>query len=139
MLRFEKFLSPVEYKTASFTVNDLGWFYGEKYKYMIKNKCNIKHYWGTDISEKMIYAANKCNSSKNTTFLLADKFSQKTDYYFSSGIINVRVYESIKIWESCTENTLFHFNNFSSKGFAFNILTSTVRYKEDHLYYANSI
>jgi len=138
-LRFKKLLAVIENKDDLISVNDLGCGYGEQFKYMVENGYNLKHFWGCDISQKMIDAAKKYITSKNTEFVLSDKLSDKADYSFTSGIFNVKFEESIVNWEKYIEQTLIHLNEFSIKGFAFNLLTSYVDYKEDHLYYGDSM
>lgn len=43
------------------------------------------------------------------------------------------------LWEHYVKKALFNVNEKSIKGFAFNILTTYVDYKERHLYYADPL
>jgi len=61
------------------------------------------------------------------------------DYIIASGIFNVRQDILNKEWEQYISDTLTVINDRSSKGFAFNMLTSysDKEFMRDYLYYAN--
>jgi len=139
LLRFKKLLEVIEDKKQPYTINDLGCGYGAQYKFMIENDYNIKKYWGYDISEKMIDSARNYVNSKNATFILEGKLTHKADYSFTSGIFNVKFDENEEKWEAYIMEILNNMNSSSIKGFAFNLLSTYVDYKQKNLYYADPL
>lgn len=138
ILRFDKMVEVIDEKDKPFTVNDLGCGYGSMFKYFIENSFNVTKYNGYDISEDMLKVAKQQIGDNNKVELLKNsKLKSKTDYSFVSGIFNVKFEEKDEIWKKFIENTLQNLYNCSLKGFAFNVLTSYVDYKEEHLYYAD--
>ncbi len=140
ILRFEKLCDIIKDKKQLFTVNDLGCGYGAMFEYFEKNYFNIKHYNGYDISKEMLIAAkSQIGNSSKVELFNNEKIQTKADYSFISGIFNVKFESNDDDWEQFIKDTLQNLNNNSIKGFAFNILTSYVDYKEPHLYYADPL
>tara|TARA_B110000046_G_scaffold22868_1_gene21618 strand:+ start:1486 stop:2109 length:624 start_codon:yes stop_codon:yes gene_type:complete len=136
-LRFKKLLQVIENKSKEFTMNELGCGYGELVKYIDANNYNCSTYYGYDISEKMIDAANSYITHPNADFFISDKLIKKADYTITSGIFNVMFEESKQNWNTYIENTLEHMFDQSKKGIAFNLLTSYVDFEAKNLYYAD--
>lgn len=63
------------------------------------------------------------------------------DYLVASGIFNVKLNSTEEMWEDYIKNSLIQFNALSTKGFAFNMLTSysDEDKKRSDLYYANPL
>jgi hypothetical protein len=70
-------------------------------------------------------------------WILGSKLTAEADYSFASGIFNVRLQESEDAWRAHIEQTLDELNNYSRRGFAFNLLTTYVDYREPHLHYGD--
>ena len=137
-IRFEK-LSLIYRDLDNFSVCDLGCGYGAMYSHL-ESKAKDFQYVGVDISEAMLTAAKENLKNKTNTF-----FSQyindiiPVDYVVASGIFNVKLDFSIKHWEEYIIETIADMNDASTKGFAFNCLTShsDVTHMKEKLYYGN--
>ncbi len=140
LLRFDKLVEVIENKDKEFTVNDLGCGYGAMFEYFEKNNFNITQYNGYDISEEMLKSAKEqIGVSSKIELYKNPKLNTIADYSFVSGIFNVRFEGNDDSWRKFIEETLKDLDKNSNKGFAFNVLTSYVDYKEPHLYYADPL
>ena len=137
-LRFEKLLQVVQDKTEPFTLNELGCGYGEIYKYCLNEGFSVSQYFGYDISEKMIEAAQGyLGKSEQIKLFHNSSIQRKADYSVTSGIFNVNFVQSEADWKKYIIETLHNLYEFSEKGFSFNLLSKYVDYKIDHLYYGD--
>ena len=136
-LRFEKLLPNVNLNSIK-TLNDLGAGYGSVLDYLSSKKFNLEKYFAYDISADMLANINtlKYPSTKIEKFQ-EPKISTKADFTITSGIFNVNFSESNEAWLEYILETLNNINVFSNHGFSFNMLTSYVDFKEEHLYYAD--
>ena len=138
ILRFDKLVEVIEDKKESFTINDLGCGFGSMFEYFVANDFNVSKYYGYDISEDMLITAKEqIGQSDKVELFKNPKLLTKADYSFVSGIFNVRFEGDDESWTKFIEDTLRDLDANSVKGFAFNVLTSFVDYKEPHLYYAD--
>ncbi len=137
LLRFDKLLEVIEDKKEAVSINDLGCGYGEMYKYMVEKGFNISHFYGYDISEQMLEKARNYIQADIVSWHLKSSLDTEADYAITSGIFNVRFKDSDAEWEEYMFGILDNMHEFSRKGFSFNVLTSYVDYREDHLYYAD--
>lgn len=137
-LRFEQLCKIVD--TANhFSINDLGCGYGALYDFIV-NKYDEPSYFGIDISEGMIKAAEqRYKDQPQVRFALSSEPNQVADFGVASGIFNVRMGRSDDEWRSYLEATLNVLNRTSRVGFAFNCLTSYSDNDKmrDYLYYAD--
>lgn len=137
-LRFDKLAEVIDPENQGFSVNDFGCGYGAMFLYFKKNNFNVVRYNAYDISENMLEAARKqIDESCNAEFFKNSKLQTKADYSFASGVFNVRFDGDDKQWVRFIEDVLRDLDAHSKKGFAFNVLTSYVEYKEPHLFYAD--
>lgn len=139
-LRFEKLANVIYPKTDEITVNDLGCGYGEMAKYFVREGFHLKKYTGVDISNEMITnAATYLKDFKETQVFLhrEGRLCEEADYSFASGIFNVRCSVSEEVWLDYIQETLCNLNQYSIKGFAFNLLSTYVDFRRDHLYYGD--
>lgn len=138
VLRFQQ-LSNLLNIHGEFSINDIGCGYGALYEYLLEQ--NLKfNYFGIDISEAMIRAAELRHQGRNNAkFVCASTPSLVADFGVASGIFNVRMDNSDVEWLSYVEQTLDVLNNTSKIGFAFNCLTSYSDKDKmrDYLYYAD--
>ena len=133
-LRFER-LSQVIDATGPVSINDVGCGYGAFLEYLNGRGVKISHFRGLDISERMLEEARR--RYPEDEWILGSKLAAEADYSFASGIFNVRLKESRVSWRKFIVRTLDELNRYSKRGFAFNLLTSYVDYREPHLYYAD--
>lgn len=138
VLRFEQ-LSKIIDQPSGFSVNDLGCGYGALYDYLC-SKYSTFAYHGLDVSGDMIGAAKaRYANNRRACFAVAAEPSEIAHYGVASGIFNVRLgYDDVE-WREHLSNTLDTLNHTSSKGFAFNCLTSysDTDKMRNYLYYAD--
>lgn len=65
--------------------------------------------------------------------------STEADFSIASGIFNVKFSENDESWTKYILETLENMNQFSNNVFSFNLLTSYVDFKKDHLYYGDPL
>lgn len=138
-LRFDKLTTVIEPTGGPLTINDLGCGYGALYDYLVERKIQIKHFHGYDISEEMLREAEKRLPKEKVTLHASSKLCEAADYTFASGIFNVRFRESENAWLEYIEQTLADMNEHSIRGFAFNLLSTYVDYRRDHLFYGDPL
>jgi SAM-dependent methyltransferase len=137
-LRFAQLCKIVDSSTP-FSLNDLGCGYGALCDFLAQRYIAFS-YAGIDISEKMIEAASRLHSEKpGLRFVCASEPDQLADYGVASGIFNVRLGKPDAEWKAYMVDSLDKLDRTSTKGFAFNCLTS---YSDadrirDYLYYAD--
>lgn len=137
-LRFEQLCKVITGKT-SFSINDLGCGYGALWDYLHLHHADFS-YHGIDVAPEMITAAKARHSSiPKAVFTVASKPEQVADYTLASGIFNVRLKAQEQDWIDYIHKTLGYLHEFSSKGFAFNCLTSysDADHMRPDLYYAD--
>lgn len=138
MLRFDQLCRVIE-EPGGFSINDLGCGYGAMLEYLSTQYRDVT-YTGVDVSEDMVQAATKRFAGKaGVRFLVASKPDAVADYGVASGIFNVRLERTDAEWRDYLEATLDVLDMTSSKGFAFNCLTSysDADKMRDYLYYAD--
>lgn len=139
-IRFKQLFQMINDKSVPFSLNELGSGYGEAVKYCLNNQLNIAEYVGLDISEKMLEAANTYLSEfRNKKMILASKFTERKDYAIASGIFNVMFDSNQEEWNKHILDTLNNMNEFSEKGFSFNMLTSYVDFRAENLNYGDPL
>lgn len=135
VLRFEKLTQLIEWPEDPISVNDLGCGYGSLFHYLRDQRVRISSYRGYDISEDMLREARGRCSDAAAEFVAGSRLDRRADYSFASGIFNVRLDHDEEAWRQHILDTLDNMNESSNAGFAFNLLTSYVDWREDHLYY----
>lgn len=135
-LRFEQLVKVLPQNKVS--ILDYGCGFGSLIDFLNKKKFNYK-YFGFDISKDMIDAAKNKYVEKEIQFTQELDRSQTFDYTIANGIFNVKLDSSDEDWTKYIIDTLIQINELSSKGFAFNILTSfsDEEYKKSNLHYAD--
>ena len=138
-LRFSQLCKIVDFKTSSFSLNDLGCGYGALLDYLRDKQANFT-YLGVDVTKKMINAAEQRHANVDQArFICGSEPDNMADYGFASGIFNVRLGRSDAEWFDYMQTTLDVLDRTSNLGFAFNCLTSysDEDKKRDYLYYAD--
>jgi SAM-dependent methyltransferase len=138
LVRFEQLNRVIELP-GGFSVNDLGCGYGALYDFLISRYADVT-FNGCDVSAAMVHAAQKRHvGSANARFTVAARPDRCSDFGIASGIFNVRLGRSVTEWLEYLLQTLDILDSTSSRGFAFNCLTSysDADRMRDYLYYAD--
>jgi SAM-dependent methyltransferase len=138
-LRFEKLTSIIEDRSSSLSINDYGCGYGAQVEFLKNSGVQIEEYNGYDLSEEMLEQARQQLKwfKGRLNLYKSDTISTKADYTFVSGTFNVRFNSDDILWEKFIESKLNEINLHSKKGFAFNLLSTYVDWKEPELYYGD--
>lgn len=106
-------------------LNDIGCGYGALLAFLGKRQRKKKiDYLGVDLSPAMIAQAQKRWKKRTfTSFELASSGFRVADYAVASGIFNVKLTQSIALWEQMIAQTLDEMHATSLRGFAVNFLT----------------
>ena len=111
-----------------FDVLDYGCGYGAMLDYLKSTKASAA-YWGYDISKALLKAARDTHPGMEDRFLSEIPQGKRYDYVVASGIFNLRMDIPLDTWDDIVHATIDKFHALSSRGFAFNMLTS---YREPH-------
>ena len=137
-LRFQE-LTQVLAEDPAASVNDYGCGYGALAAYL-RSIGHSGRYCGYDLSERMIEAAHHANAGYSGCEFVASRAAMTpADYTIASGIFNVKQGISNDRWRKYLIETIADLAALSTKGFAFNALTSysdPERRRQD-LYYAD--
>ena len=138
-LRFEKLSSVIEDCSKPLEINDYGCGYGAHLEYLEQCKIPVAQYNGYDLSEPMLNAARKnlAGYKGKMEFYNTSEITTEADYSFASGTFNVRFESRDEEWEKFIRLKLNELDHHSRKGFAFNLLSTYVDWKESHLYYGD--
>lgn len=139
--RFEQLAGIFSGPAQSIACNDLGCGHGEFLNYLISTGF-AGIYRGYDISQEMISCAQKEHRAPNSLLQYAfylGNAPEVSQYTVASGIFNVKCEIPDASWQEYILETIATMDASSTKGFAFNILTSysDIEYRRAHLYYAD--
>ncbi len=123
-----------------FEILDYGCGYGAMLDYLERASAPAT-YWGYDISAAMLKAARDTHQGLENRFLSELPQGTIYDYVVASGIFNLKMEIPLKAWDEIVHKTIDKFDALSSRGFAFNMLSS---YRELHrrrsrLYYGDPL
>ena len=141
-LRFEKLSQILDRRAvgAGITVNDWGCGYGAMFRYLDQLLGDgLIRYYGYDISDEMLATAADFVADPRAKWIKSPEVTHEADYSFVSGTFNVRMEASEKAWTAYIREQLLRLATHSSKGFAFNLLTTYVDWKQDNLYYGDPL
>lgn len=133
-LRFDALTRLIE-GVGPFRISDLGCGYGAFYKYLEERSVAVSTFRGLDISQRMLDEAAKRHPQGE--WVLGSSLNVETDYAFACGIFNVRLKESEDAWLVFIEKTLDNMHAHAIKGFAFNLLSTYVDFREPNLFYGD--
>ena len=140
-LRFEK-LAQVLYPDdeSKVSVGDLGCGYAAMFTFL-KDKLGTRldRYYGYDLSPEMLAQARIIHGDSNLDLIESSQIEHKADFIFVSGTFNVRFESCDDEWRSYILEVLEEINSKSTRGFAFNLLSTYVDWREDHLYYGDPL
>jgi SAM-dependent methyltransferase len=138
VLRFEQLARVID-PAAAVSVNDVGCGYGALYGYLAERYTGLA-YCGCDIAPEMVAAARARHAGDPAArFVEGAAPPAQADYSIASGIFNVRLQRPDAEWLAYILATLEELDRASTKGFAFNCLTSysDAHKMRDYLYYAD--
>jgi len=138
VLRFRQ-LARVITADGAFTLNDVGCGYGALYDFLARDHPRMR-YTGCDISADMVAAARSAHgNAANARFVEGAAPPEPADYSVASGIFNVRLEHTDAEWREYMQATLDTLDRVSTRGFAFNCLTSysDADRMRDYLFYAD--
>lgn len=122
-LRFTQLLKLVD-GVEHFSLLDLGCGYGALVDELSTRSASFE-YLGLDVSEEMVSAARRRHVAKpHVRFEVGASVMQPLDFAVASGIFNVRMQRTADEWAGYVIQTLDVLHAASSRGFAFNCLTS---------------
>jgi SAM-dependent methyltransferase len=139
-LRFEKLahVLTIDDDGCPVTVNDWGCGYGAMFAFLDERLGpRLTRYHGFDISADMLAAAREHVRDPRVELIEARDITREADYTFVSGTFNVRFAASDHAWGEYVRATLRQIAARSRRGFAFNLLTSYVDWRQDGLFYAD--
>ncbi|MBI4921075.1 MAG: methyltransferase domain-containing protein [Devosia nanyangense] len=140
VLRFEQLARIIDLP-PSFSVNDLGCGYGALFDFLAARYEGFS-YRGIDVSAEMVAAARgRLGTHRKAAFELGEVPSTVADFGIASGIFNVRLDSPDGDWVQHVETTLEAMDRTSTRGFAFNCLTSysDADRMRAHLYYCDPL
>lgn len=136
-VRFRKLAGVIRENREPISVNDLGCGYGAFFEYLKESGVSLKHFRGYDVSEEMLTEARRRVKGANLEFVKGSRLDRPADYCFASGIFNVRLKTREEEWRQHILDTLDNMYEMAHMGIAFNLLTSYVDWREDHLFYGD--
>jgi SAM-dependent methyltransferase len=137
-LRFEQLLKVCDL-SRPFSLNDYGCGYGALALHLEQLGVDVS-YTGFDISEEQLAQARELvGESDHRRFVASEDELDPADYTVASGIFNVRLDAPEDAWERQALATLDRLDALSTRGFAFNMLTSysDPELMRDDLWYAD--
>jgi hypothetical protein len=138
-LRFQKLFQGVDL-TRICSLNDLGSGYGAVLDYLSSVNTSLESYFAYDISQDMLDDIDiQRYKQTNIKKFLGPNLSTPADFSIASGIFNVRFSETDELWQDYILETLSNLNESSIQGFSFNLLSTYVDFKKDHLFYGDPL
>lgn len=139
VLRFEQLMKIVQPgNTNPHSILDFGCGYGALLNYL-QNRQDHFDYTGLDISDEMLIQARSKHVNTKSQWVRNLEPGTTFDYIVASGVFNVKLDIAEQQWEDYILTTLNMFNEISTKGFSFNMLTNyaDAEFMVDRLYYAS--
>jgi hypothetical protein len=123
-LRFEQLLKVCSSEKGPFSLNDYGCGYAALVPYIERQGLQTR-YRGFDLSAPMLeHARREYERPPRVSFVNSDDELERADYTIASGIFNVKLETPAGEWEGYVFRILARLAELSTKGFAFNMLTS---------------
>lgn len=139
-LRFEKLAYVIDGDNGGegLTYNDLGCGYGAMFPFLRDLPgTSLRRYSGYDISPEMLAAARQSVADERAVWVESDRITEPADYSFVSGTFHVKLGANDDEWRDYILAMLENVARNSVRGFAFNLFTQYVDFKEPQLYYAD--
>lgn len=123
-VRFQRLLTVVDPALPHPRIVEFGCGYGALWNHMADQGLAAE-YEGIDISEEMVLAARELHQgSGGPSFTLGSTPQAPGDYCLASGLFNVRLDIAEEDWKQHVLSVIAELDRFSTRGFAFNCLTS---------------
>ena len=138
-LRFAQLLQILPADSAPVMLDDYGCGYGALLEHLRATNRTAVDYLGLDVTAPMITAARARHPADTTRFHLGAFSPRRADFAVASGIFNVRPGIPLRQWEAHVAATLDVLHASTTRGYAFNCLTSysDADKQRDHLYYGD--
>jgi SAM-dependent methyltransferase len=138
-LRFATLLRILPGEHGAVSLDDYGCGYGALLDHLRARNHSSIDYLGLDVSPSMIAAARSCHPADANRFHLGIRSPRRADFAVASGIFNVRLEASIAGWEKHIADSLDALHDGTTRGFAFNCLTSYSEpaKRQAYLYYGD--
>lgn len=121
--RFHQLIKVVD-SGVRYSLLDFGSGFGGMYDYLVRLGHDI-HYVGYDISEPMLAKGRELHPNNPDCWFSGNiEEVPVMDYAIVSGTFNMKLDADFNEWTQVVIDSLNHMNTHSSKGFAFNMLTS---------------
>ncbi len=138
--RFDQILTVCRHETQDFGFSDLGCGYGGLYTRARELGLPVTRYLGYDISDKMLDAARQHVASDTAEFIRGDRLARQNGYPFGCGIVHMPPPGTEEVvWTRDVESIVHNLNEHSTRGFAFNSLSTYVDYRQSDLYYGDPL
>jgi SAM-dependent methyltransferase len=137
-VRFEQLLKVVDF-SQPFCLLDYGCGYGALIE-TLAQRGSAFEYLGYDVLESMVEKARELHQARdNCRFSSRLEDLGQADFAVISGVFNIRFDTPVEEWTQYVLRTLNLVNQYSRRGFSFNMLTrySDAEYMKPHLYYAD--
>ena len=120
-----------------FSIDDYGCGYGAFVDHLVREGFATAGYLGIDVSPEMVVEARKRHPEHR--FAVGNVSSRIADYAVASGVFNVALETDRIDWQGYILQTLDAMHAATTKGFAFNCLTSysDPGFMRPHLYYGD--
>lgn len=136
-LRFERLLAQLE-PASDASLLDVGCGSGELLSFCHELGWRPA-YLGIDVSEEMVAACNRRfgpGTAETTTLADLARQGRQFDLVLASGTFNVRQTAPEALWRRFFHRSVVEMFALSRVAVAFNVMSSRVDYRYDHLYYA---
>lgn len=139
LLRFEKLAEVIETQDP-FSILDYGCGFGSLLTFL-RERYSKFDYTGYDVSANMIREAESQNPAGPVGWITERNELAVYDYIIASGVFNVKLDFQIRGWEEYILGEIDWLNEHSSRGFAFNMLTSysDVDHMREDLFYGDPL
>lgn len=121
---------------GAITVNDLGCGYGALYDHLVRRGTGVVEYSGYDISAQMLAAARARLPADRVQLEQSAVITRAADFSFLSGPLNLKTSDD-RAWRRYARTVVRDLAQHSRRGLAFNMMSTNVTYRVDHLYYAD--
>lgn len=137
-VRFDQLLAIVPAGAEEYSVVDYGCGYGALVDVLDESGRPFR-YMGYDVSREMVERARHLHPESFCRFTTELAELEPGDFAVASGVLNVKLDTPVGEWRAYVVDTLGELDRLSTKGFAFNALTSysDPEYMRDDLFYAD--
>lgn len=138
-LRFAYLAEILNDERAPISVADIGCGYGALFDYLAGHGHKVREYVGYDVAPAMVESARaRLAGRPEASFVQGAALDRDVDYAFASGTFNVKLGQDDLAWRKLVERTLENMNARTHRGFAFNVMTDRVDWRDEALFYANA-